>query len=158
LGSGWAQAIAKIYGDMPIHASAWKKDIKLVKNRLKMRIAPHLFQKELSRMKRDEILQNAKKITRLSRREAEKQKETAHKTHSLSISEHTIPEDLQINTQPIEESTEDSRVDHLVREIKEDEFSEPEEVEGFETDWNIVKKESGWNDELLEYLERRKNQ
>ena len=87
LGSGWAQAIAKIHGNKPIHASAWKMNIKQLKTQLKNRISPFFYQKEMSRIKRDEIIRSAKKSTKLARKEMEKVKETHRnsKLHPVSI-------------------------------------------------------------------------
>ena len=76
LGSGWAQAIAKIHGNKPIHASAWKLDLKRLKTQLKTRISPFLYQKEMSRIKREELVRNAKKNTKTVRKEMEKVRET----------------------------------------------------------------------------------
>ena len=84
LASGWAQAVVNIYGDMPIHASAWKSDIKLIKSRLKSRISPFLYQKEISRIKREELLNQAKKTTKKVRKEKEKMKETERKSLSIN--------------------------------------------------------------------------
>jgi transposase InsO family protein len=85
LGSGWAQAITKIHGNKPIHASAWKMDIRQLKKMLKTRLSPFLYQKEMSRMKRNEIIRNAKKITKKTRREMEKVKETNRKSISHPV-------------------------------------------------------------------------
>ena len=64
LGSGWAQTITKLHGDKPIHVSAWKMDLKLLKTRLKSKISPYLYQKEMSRIKRQELIRTAKKTTK----------------------------------------------------------------------------------------------
>ena len=100
LGSGWAQAIAKVYGDKPIHASAWKRDLKLITFRLKSRISPFLYQKEISRVKREKLLKNAKKTTKTTRKEKEKIKETEHNSISskiqLASNNLLIKEDIKI--------------------------------------------------------------
>jgi len=80
LASGWAQAIVKIYGNMPIHASAWKKDLKRINSTLRAHISPFKWQKEISRMKRDEIVQDALKTTKTKRKELEKMKEAKRKS------------------------------------------------------------------------------
>lgn len=80
LASGWAQAIAKIHENKPINASAWKRDVKLLKERMKCRISPHCYQKELSRLQRQELMKKAKKETKLIRREREKMRETKRKS------------------------------------------------------------------------------
>ena len=80
LGSGWAQAIATIYGNVPIHASAWKSDIKLLKKRFKTKISPHIYHKEISRLQRENLLTKAKKVTKKARKEKEKRKETSRKS------------------------------------------------------------------------------
>ena len=85
LASGWAQAIAKIHGDMPIHASAWKKEVKILKKRLKTKITPHIYNREISRLKRDEIISNAKKESKSIRKEKEKAYETNRKSFSKKI-------------------------------------------------------------------------
>lgn len=85
LGSGWAQAIAKVHGDRPIHASAWKTDLRLIKLRLKSRISPFLYQKEMSRIKREKLLKNAKITTKTTRKENEKVKETKRNSISSKI-------------------------------------------------------------------------
>jgi putative transposase len=85
LASGWAQAIAKIYGDVPIHASAWKNEVKLIKAKLKARISPFLYQKEISRIKREELLRRAKNTTKRVRKEQEKARETRRKSITTKI-------------------------------------------------------------------------
>lgn len=82
LASGWAQAIAKIYGDSPIHASAWIKDVKLIKTKLKSKLSPYVYQKEISRIKRKELLKKAKKTSKTALREKEKMRETMRKSKS----------------------------------------------------------------------------
>lgn len=80
LASGWAQAIVKIHGSKSINASAWKRDVKLLKERLKKRISPHSYQKELSRLQRQELIKKAKKETKLIRRKREKMRESKRKS------------------------------------------------------------------------------
>jgi len=99
LGSGWAQAIAKIHGDRPIHESAWKMDLKLITLRLKSRISPFLYQKEMSRIKRETLLKNAKLTTKTTRKEKEKVKETERNSISSKIQPDTSPP-VPINESP----------------------------------------------------------
>ncbi|MHA1672159.1 MAG: TnsA endonuclease N-terminal domain-containing protein, partial [Promethearchaeota archaeon] len=80
LGSGWAQAIAKIHGNRPIHASAWLKDVKYLRKRFKSQLSPLIYQKELSRLKRENLLAKAKKTTKTTRKEKEKMRETGRKS------------------------------------------------------------------------------
>lgn len=80
LGSGWAQAIAKVHGDVPIHASAWKKDVTRLRMQFKHRITAYLYQKETSRVNRQELVGHAKKDTRSVRAQKEKAKETQRKS------------------------------------------------------------------------------
>ncbi|MHA1619359.1 MAG: hypothetical protein ACTSVZ_08755, partial [Promethearchaeota archaeon] len=85
LGSGWAQAIAKIHGNRPINASAWKTDIKWIKKKLKSKISPHLYQKEMSRLQRENLLNNAKRKTKSVRKAQEKGLETNEKAEVFGI-------------------------------------------------------------------------
>lgn len=85
LASGWAQTIANVHGDKPIHASAWKKDVSLLKNHLKLRISPFLYQREMSRLQREELLRTAEKNTKTARKEQEKVKETERKSIDLKM-------------------------------------------------------------------------
>jgi hypothetical protein len=48
-----------------------------------------------------------------------------------------------------------SKTDFL--DIKLLEIKDPEEVEGFPTEWSKVKEELGWDDHITEYLEKKKN-
>lgn len=79
LASGWAQAIANVYADAPIHASAWIKDISQIKTTLQTRITPFIYHKEISRVQRNQLLADAKQITKTTRKESEKIKETKRK-------------------------------------------------------------------------------
>jgi putative transposase len=85
LGSGWAQAIAKIHGDNPIHASAWKTDLKHMKDRFKSKISPYSYQKEMSRLQREDLLNEAKRKTKSARKTQEKHLETKMKSGILGI-------------------------------------------------------------------------
>jgi putative transposase len=85
LASGWAQSIAKLHGDRPIHASAWIKELKQIKMNLKTRISPYLYLQEVSRIQRHELLKNAEKDTRTARKEQEKIKETKRKALDIKI-------------------------------------------------------------------------
>ncbi len=93
LGSGWAQAVTKVHGNRPIHASAWRSDLKQLKRRLTTRISSFNYQREMSRIKREELLASAKKTTRTIRKEREKVKETKRK----SVSKKITPKPAKIN-------------------------------------------------------------
>lgn len=80
LASGWAQAIAKVHRNKPINASAWIRDVRFLKKYWKSRISPHKYEKEISRLQREELLKNAKKETKLIRKEKEKMRETKRKS------------------------------------------------------------------------------
>ncbi len=95
LASGWAQAIVKIYGNMPIHASAWINDLKRINSKLRSHISPYVWQKEISRIKRDELIQIAKKSTKLMRKEHEKMKETKRKSKFHHEDSYMKPEKKQ---------------------------------------------------------------
>lgn len=88
LGSGWAQAMTRVHGDKPIHASAWKADLKLLRSRYQKRISPSLYQREKSKMLRDELVRTAAKTTRRVRREKEKVKETRRKIQHAQDQSH----------------------------------------------------------------------
>ena len=79
LGSGWAQAIVKIYGDKPVNASAWKREVRALRWKTKARITPFLYQKEASQRQRELMTQNAEKETKTARKEQEKVKEATRK-------------------------------------------------------------------------------
>ena len=91
LASGWAQSIAKVHGDKPIHASAWKKDVNALKDQLRTRLSPFLYEREMSRIKRDELLKSARHATKTARREIEKASETKRKS---------LPDKIQPNNAP----------------------------------------------------------
>lgn len=102
LGSGWAQAIAKLHGDKPINASAWKKDLRSIKRRLKSRISPFLYQQEMSRLKRGTILRNAKISTKTVRKENEKVRETERNSISSKIQQVSSPPPIIENPKVLE--------------------------------------------------------
>jgi len=79
LASGWAQEIANMYGDKPISASAWIKEIRMIKRHVKTRITPYLYGKVQSRIERENILKDAKRKTKILRKEKEMQKEIKRK-------------------------------------------------------------------------------
>lgn len=83
LSHGWAQTIAKIHGDKPIHASAWNKEIKSLNQQLKHRITSYSYVKEKSRVNREELLKVAKENTKNQRKEKEKQLEITRKKAQL---------------------------------------------------------------------------
>jgi len=87
LASGWARAILEVYGDVPINASAWKRDVKIVKSNLKKRIDPYKFKKEYSKLQRAKLLKGAKKESKRIRREKEKARETNRKNQNRKISQ-----------------------------------------------------------------------
>jgi hypothetical protein len=96
LGSGWAQAIAKVHGDVPIHASAWKKGLAILKTRLSSKISAYNYQREMSRIKREQLLELSKKTTRKYRKEKEKVKEIKRKSVSQKIRSNTNITDKNI--------------------------------------------------------------
>ncbi|HMF34240.1 MAG TPA: TnsA endonuclease N-terminal domain-containing protein [Candidatus Lokiarchaeia archaeon] len=79
LASGWAQAIAKVHGGMPINASAWAMEVTYLKKHFKRQISPFNYQKEVSRIQRQELVSNATKVTRSMRKAREKAKESTQK-------------------------------------------------------------------------------
>jgi putative transposase len=79
LASGWAQKIANIYGDTPINASAWKKQVAQIKEITKERITPFLYGKMESKLQRKELIKSSKKTTKFIRKEREQQKEAIRK-------------------------------------------------------------------------------
>lgn len=79
LASGWAQAIAKVHGDLPINASAWATELALLKDHLGRQISPYDYQREMSRIQRQELLQAAKQTTRSVRKAREKANESSRK-------------------------------------------------------------------------------
>jgi hypothetical protein len=85
LASGWAQAILKLHGDRPIHASAWDKDVKLLREHLKTRISPFVYEKEMSRVQRDNLLRTAEKTTKIARKQSEREKEASRKSISAKV-------------------------------------------------------------------------
>ncbi|MHA1583971.1 MAG: hypothetical protein ACTSWL_01845, partial [Promethearchaeota archaeon] len=85
LGSGWAQSITKIHGTNPIHASAWRTDLKLMKNRFKTKISPYSYQREIFKIKREELINKARIDTRTARKEREKIREVRKKSITSKI-------------------------------------------------------------------------
>jgi putative transposase len=85
LASGWAQVIARVYGDRPIHASAWKKDLSALKDKFRRKMSPFLYQREMSRVQREGLVQEALKATKTARKENEKAKETARKSPDREV-------------------------------------------------------------------------
>ncbi len=111
LGSGWAQSIAKIHENNPINASAWKMDLKLMKNRFKTKISPYSYQREMSKIKRDELIRMAKIETKSFRKEKEKIKETRDKSISLKIKTSLIEEDTDITAEKEENKNKNIDID-----------------------------------------------
>ena len=104
LGSGWAQSIAKIHGTNPIHASAWRTDLKLMKNRFKTKISPYSYQREMSKIKREELISKARIDTRTARKEREKIREVRKKSITSKIKAPVI-EEVDIKDIETKEST-----------------------------------------------------
>ncbi len=124
LASGWAQTIAKLHGDKPIHASAWRRDIKLLKEHLKARISPFLYQKEMSRIMRNTLLKTAEKNTKTTRKQSEKTREMERKSFTKKILPISKP------------STENEEAFETGAGEEQDE----EPVEPYPTEWEVVKK------------------
>jgi putative transposase len=124
LASGWAQAMVKLYGDKPVHASAWDRDVKILREHLKNRISPYIYLKELSRMMREELLKTAEKTTKTTRKQSERTREVERKSIATKLQ--------QISTPPSEIPEE--------CEMGEGDGENDEEVEPFPTEWEIVKK------------------
>ena len=108
LASGWAKIFLEVYGDMPINASAWVKNIQAVREQNKDRITPYVYKIEHSRLRRQENISNAKKETKNRRKEGEKRKENQRKLNQKDL--HSIQQEndqdatlqkKQIETQPI---------------------------------------------------------
>ena len=92
LGSGWAQSIAKIHGTNPIHASAWRTDLKSMKKKFKTKISPYYYQREMSKIKREELINKAKTDTKTVRKEREKIREVRKKSITSKIKSPVIEE------------------------------------------------------------------
>ena len=134
LASGWAQAIAKVYGDQPINASAWKTDMKLIRSHLQSQISPHLYEKEISRLHRKGLLKDAQKNTRLVRKAKEKARETSRNSIESKLQIHQNPSTMEIQA-PLSSIEKD------------------EEIEGFPTEWDEVKKKINWSDDFFKTKE-----
>jgi len=85
LGSGWAQSIAKIHGTDPIHASAWRTNLKLMRLKFKSKISPYSYHREMSKIKREELINKAKRETKTARKEREKVNEARKKSMTPKI-------------------------------------------------------------------------
>ena len=79
LSSGWAQALVKTHGNRPIQASAWIEDIHRLKERIRTKISPFQYEKEISKIQRSEIIHTAKKESKAARKRVEKEKEAYRK-------------------------------------------------------------------------------
>ena len=73
--------------------------MKQIKTCLKTRITPYLYQQEISRIQRDELLNLAKKTTKIARKESEKTKETERKA-KCGNSQGSKEGEMKIQTKP----------------------------------------------------------
>jgi len=80
LASGWAKALLETYGDLPINSSAWVRDVKLIRSRIRGRLTPYIFKIEQSKLERAKLFNEEKKTTKRVRREREKAKESNRKS------------------------------------------------------------------------------
>ncbi|MHA1315236.1 MAG: TnsA endonuclease N-terminal domain-containing protein [Candidatus Helarchaeota archaeon] len=85
LASGWAATLLEAYGNLPIYASAWQRDVQAIKIRVKNRLTPYSFRKEYSRLEREKLVSTAKKESKRVRREQEKVKESSRKSIQSKI-------------------------------------------------------------------------
>lgn len=143
LASGWAQAIAKLHGDRPIHASAWDKDVKLLREHLKTRISPFLYQKEMSRMARDELLKAAEKTTKTARKQSEQARETERKSIATKIQPTS---NSPAETEGPKVLARGNSTPQAARETGEGGEQGEEGVEPYPTEWEVVKKTMVYSD------------
>lgn len=85
LASGWAQEIANFFENKPIHKTAWKREIRLLKQKTDAEITPYLYGKMKSRIAREELQQNAMIAKKSVRKEREKIKEASIKSTSNKL-------------------------------------------------------------------------
>ena len=97
LASGWAREIAKLYEGMPIHKSAWIKEVKTIKCLTNAKLTPLLYGKEKSLLQRNEIIKNGIKETKMVRKEKEKQRESMRKNQKCQNQEPALPVDEQLS-------------------------------------------------------------
>lgn len=96
LASGWAQVIAKIHGNRPIHASAWRTEVRLLRGRLKRRLSPYSYQVGISRLRRQELLDEARKTTKTVRKKREQARESARKAKKSRLPENRKPSPARV--------------------------------------------------------------
>ncbi len=85
LGSGWAAALLGCHGDKPVHESAWRRDVNLVRRKTKERLSPHLYTMHIAEQERLILVDNAKKLHKTARREREKIIEANKKNIDLKL-------------------------------------------------------------------------
>lgn len=89
LSQNWASAIAEFHQDKPISLSAWRKEIREIKKRNKSRITPYSYRKEMGRMYREQLKEDAKQDrentkTQLRIKETDKENQSKIKRKGLS--------------------------------------------------------------------------
>ncbi|NVM54053.1 MAG: DDE-type integrase/transposase/recombinase [Candidatus Helarchaeota archaeon] len=77
---GWAKTITSLHDNKPINASAWINEVRLLRRIYKSRITPYIYQKEISRKKRQQLLKTSKKESKKVRKQKEKARETTRKS------------------------------------------------------------------------------
>ncbi len=80
LGSGWAAALLETYGDKPVHESAWRRNVSIVRRLTKERLSPYLYTSQISEQERNALVENARKQHKIARKEREKNIETGKKS------------------------------------------------------------------------------
>ncbi|MHA1129425.1 MAG: TnsA endonuclease N-terminal domain-containing protein [Candidatus Helarchaeota archaeon] len=105
LASGWAKAVASVHGKNPINASAWIKEVRLMRKIHRTRITPYLYQKEISRKKRRQLLEASKKKSKAIRKKEEKARETNRK----SINNKIQPEIKSLSSQKNRSDSQDNQ-------------------------------------------------